>query len=181
MKIVVLDGYTLNPGDNPWDPIRALGELVVFDRSNAQETLERSRDADILITTKTPIPAQAIAQLPKLKFVAVVATGYNIVDVQAAKQRGIPVANVPEYGTNTVAQFVFALLLELCHHVGEPDRSVHAGEWSKNPDFSYWKRPLIELDGKTMGIVGFGRIGRRVGELASAFRMRVLATPGRTK
>lgn len=175
MRIVVLDGHTLNPGDNPWTPIASLGELTVFDRTPADMLLDRARPADILLTNKTPLAADTLGRLPNVKFVSVLATGFNVVDVQAARRRGIPVSNVPVYGTESVAQFTFALLLELCHHVGLHDRSVKDGEWSVHPDFSYWKMPLVELAGRTLGVVGFGRIGRRVGVLAHAFGMHVVA------
>lgn len=176
MRIVVLDGYTLNPGDNPWDDVAALGELTVYERTPAEQIIERAKDAEIILTNKTPLSAQTLEQLPKLRFVSVLATGYNVVDVAAARTRNIPVSNVPVYGTNAVAQFVFALTLELCHHVAEHSAGVKAGEWSRSPDFCYWNTPLIELAGKRMGIVGFGRIGRRVGELAHAFGMEVLTS-----
>ncbi len=176
MRIVVLDGYTLNPGDNPWDDVAALGELTVYERTPAEQIIERAKEAEVILTNKTPLSAQTLEQLPKLRFVSVLATGYNIVDVAAARARNIPVSNVPVYGTNAVAQFVFALTLELCHHVAEHSAGVKAGEWSRSPDFCYWNTPLIELAGKRMGIVGFGRIGRRVGELAHAFGMEVLAS-----
>ena len=175
MKIVVLDGYTLNPGDNPWTGVERLGELTVYDRSSAEQIADRSRDAEILLTNKTPVSAETIAASPKLKCICVLATGFNIVDIDAARQRSIPVCNIPVYGTDSVAQHTFALILELCHHVGLHAESVKAGDWISCPDFCYWKTPLIELAGKTMGIVGFGRIGRRVGELAHAFGMHVLA------
>jgi glycerate dehydrogenase len=174
-SLVVLDGYTLNPGDNPWDDLAGLGTLTVYDRTPESGLIERARPADILLTNKTPLAATALAQLPALRFIAVLATGYNIVDVVAARQRGIPVSNVPEYGTDSVAQHVFALLLELCHRVGEHSAAVHAGEWAAAPDFCFWKMPPVELAGLTMGIVGFGRIGRRVAALADAFGMHVIA------
>jgi glycerate dehydrogenase len=175
VKIVVLDGCVLNPGDNPWDEIEASGELIVHDRTSPDEILERSSDAEILLTNKTPITRETIDHLPELRYIGVLATGYNVVDVQAAAEKKIPVTNVPVYGTNSVAQYVVALLLELCHQVGQHSRAVEEGEWVKSPDFSFWKTPLIELHGKTMVVVGFGRIGRRVGELAHAFGMEVLA------
>lgn len=174
-RIVVLDGYTLNPGDNPWEAIVALGELDVRDRTPVDQLLERSRDADVIVTNKAPLSAQTIARLPKLRFIAVTATGYNVVDIDAAAARGITVSNVPEYGTSAVAQYTFAMILELCHRIGQHADSVHRGEWSRNADWCYWLTPQVELAGLTMGIVGFGRIGRRVGELAHAFGMRVLA------
>lgn len=175
MKIVVLDGYTLNPGDNPWDEIAAQGELIVYDRTAPESVFERARDAEILLTNKTPLRAEILEQLPALRFVAVLATGYNVVDVAFAARIGVPVANVPEYGTDSVAQHVFALLLELCHQVARHDTAVKAGEWTAAPDFCFWRQSPQELAGLTMGIVGFGRIGRRVAELAHAFRMSVLA------
>ena len=174
-SLVVLDGYTLNPGDNPWDELAGQGSLTVYDRTPEPLIVERARPADILLTNKTPLTAPTLAQLPALRFIAVLATGYNIVDVGAARQRGIPVSNVPEYGTDSVAQHVFALLLELCHRVAEHSAAVHAGEWAASPDFCFWKAPPIELAGLTMGIVGFGRIGRRVAALAHAFGMHVIA------
>ena len=176
MKIVVLDGYTLNPaGDNPWDEVAALGELTVYERTPAERIVERTLPADIVLTNKVPLGAETLARLPNLKLVAVLATGYEVVDGAAARARGIPVSNVPEYGTDAVAQYVFALLLALCHRVELHDRSVHAGEWAANPDNSYWRTPQLELAGQVMAVVGFGRIGRRVGELAHAFGMEVLA------
>lgn len=176
MKVVVLDGHTLNPGDNPWDELAALGELAVYARSTPNEVLVRAQGAEIVLTNKTLLDAATLAALPGLRFVAVLATGYNVVDVDAARARGIRVANVPEYGTDSVAQHVLALLLELAHGVGAHDAAVHAGEWQRCPDFSFWHRPPLELAGHAMGIVGFGRIGRRVGELAHALGMRVLAS-----
>ena len=175
MKIVVLDGYTLNPGDNPWDEAGKLGELTVYDRMTPQQLLEGAREAEIILTNKTPLSAETLEQLPKLRFISVMATGYDIVDIVAAGERDIPVSNIPEYGTDSVAQSTFALVLELCHHVGVHDIAVKAGEWSASPDWSFWKTPQVLLRGKKIGIVGFGRIGRRVGELAHAFGMEVLA------
>lgn len=174
MRIVVLDGQTLNPGDNPWTSIGALGELTVYDRTPPALIAERAAGAEIVLTNKTPLRADALARLPALRFIAVLATGYDIVDGAAARARNIPVANVPEYGTASVAQHVFALLLELASHVGEHDTAVKAGEWSAAADFCFWKTPPVELAGLTMGIVGLGRIGRRVAALAEAFGMEVL-------
>lgn len=174
-RIVVLDGHTLNPGDNPWDEVASLGELTVHDRTSSELILERARGAQIILTNKTPLSRETIAALDDLGFVGVLATGYNVVDCAAARKRGIAVSNVPEYGTRSVAQYVFALLLELCHRVGLHGEAVKAGEWSRSPDFCFWKTPQVELDGKTMGIVGYGRIGRAVGEIAHALGMRVLA------
>ena len=175
MKIVVIDGYTLNPGDNPWDEVAAWGDLVVYDRSKPKQILERTKGARIVVVNKTPVCAEILAELPQLRFIAVSATGYDCVDVEAAGRQGIPVSNVPIYGTDSVAQHVMALLLELCNRVGLHDQAVKSGEWMAAPDWSFWKTPLVELRGKTIGIVGFGRIGRRVGELAHAFGMKVLA------
>jgi glycerate dehydrogenase len=175
MKIVVIDGYTLNPGDNPWDEVAVLGDLVIYDRSNPEQILERTKGTQIVVVNKTAMQAEILAQLPQLRFIAVSATGYDCVDVKAAGCQGIPVSNVPVYGTDSVAQHVMALLLELCKRVGLHDQAVKSSEWMAAPDWSFWKTPLNELTGKTMGIVGFGRIGRRVGELAHAFGMKVLA------
>ncbi|MBI4517905.1 MAG: D-2-hydroxyacid dehydrogenase [Deltaproteobacteria bacterium] len=178
MKLVVLDGYTLNPGDNPWAALARLGELTVYDRTAPELTVERARPAEIVLTNKTPLSAATLAQLPVLRFIGVLATGFNVVDTEAARARGIAVSNVPEYGTNSVAQHVFALVLELCHGVGRHNAAVHAGEWSRARDFCFWEAPPLELAGLTMGIAGFGRIGRRVGELAHAFGMNVIAAGG---
>lgn len=175
MKIVVLDGYTENPGDLSWEPLEKLGELTVYPRTPADQIVSRIGDAEIVYTNKTPLTRETLAACPSIRFIGVLATGYNVVDVNAARERGIPVCNVPTYGTAAVAQFTFALLLELCHHVQAHAASVQAGEWSRCEDFCYWKHPLIELSGKTMGIVGFGRIGRAVAKLAVAFGMKVLA------
>lgn len=174
-RIVVIDGFTIDPGDNPWDALAELGELAVFERTPPGLVLGRCRDADVVLTNKVAFDAATIHRLPRLLYIGVTATGYDHVCLEAARARGIVVTNVPVYGTSSVAQFVFALLLELCHHVGLHDTAVHAGEWTRSEDFSFWKTPTVELDGKTMGIIGFGRIGRRVGELAHAFGMRVLA------
>lgn len=179
MNIVVLDAATVNPGDNPWTEVEKLGAVTVYDHTEPEQILERAVPADILLTNKTLLTAETLAQLPNLKFISVLATGYNVVDAQAARQRHIPVSNVPVYGTDSVAQFTFALLLELCHHVGLHDELVKKGDWASSIDFSFWKTPLVELAGKIMGIVGFGRIGRRVGQLAHAFGMEVVAC-GRT-
>jgi len=175
-RIVVLDGYTLNPGDNPWTELGALGEIEVFDRSSPGEVVSRASGAEIVVTNKAVLTAEAIAELPHLRFVAVTATGYDVVDGKAARARGIPVSNVPEYGTDSVAQHTIALLLELTNAVGEHDRAVHEGEWARSPDFCLWHRSPLELTGLAFGVVGFGTIGRRVGRLASALGMRVIAT-----
>jgi len=175
MEIVILDGYTLNPGDLSWDEIGKLGELTVYDRTAPNEIVECTRKAEIILTNKAPVSAITLEKLPDLRFITVMATGYDIVDIAAAGLKGIPVSNVPEYGTDSVAQFVFALLLELSHHVGAHEEGVKAGKWTASPDWCFWKSPQILLKGKKMGIVGFGRIGRRVGELAHAFGMEVMA------
>lgn len=176
MKIVVLDGYTENPGDLSWERFEALGDMTVYDRTAADEILARAKGAQVLLTNKTPLNAETLAALaPELQYIGVLATGYNVVDIAAARSHGVPVCNIPTYGTAAVAQFVMALLLELCHHVGDHSRSVKAGDWSRCPDFCYWNTPLIELAGKTFGVVGYGRIGRAAAKLAAAFGMEVLA------
>ncbi|WP_422484680.1 D-2-hydroxyacid dehydrogenase [Gudongella sp. DL1XJH-153] len=180
MKIVVLDGYTLNPGDLSWEGISQFGELTVYDRTAYKPggedlVVERAKDADAILLNKTLLTREMIDRLPKLKYVGVLATGYNIVDIEAAKENGIVVTNVPTYGTTAVAQMIFALLLELCHHVGEHSKAVFDGEWVENPDWSFWNYPLVELAGKTMGIIGYGRIGSNVGKIAQALGMKVLA------
>lgn len=174
MHIVVLDGYALNPGDLSWDGLKALGRVTVYDRSTKEEALERVKDAEILLTNKTPITEELLAAARKVKYVGVMATGYNIVDLEACRRRNIPVTNVPAYSTNAVAQLVFAYLLEICHHVTHHTEAVMAGEWTNSKDFSFWNYPLIELSGKTMGVIGFGSIGIRVSEIAQAFGMKVL-------
>lgn len=175
MRIVVLDGYTLNPGDLSWDELEALGTCRIYDRTPAAEVVPRAKDAQIVLTNKTALSGEVIQQLPQLRYVGVLATGYNIVDAAAARRRGIPVANVPTYGTRSVAQMVFAHLLNLTQHVAHHAQSVAQGRWSGCEDFCYWDYPMIELAGQTMGIVGFGRIGRATGQLALAFGMNVLA------
>jgi glycerate dehydrogenase len=175
MKLVVLDGYCLNPGDLAWDGLRALAEVQVYDRTPPALVVDRMRDAELAMTNKALMPAETLRKLPKLRYVGVLATGYNIVDVKAAKELGITVTNIPTYGTASVAQFAFALLLELCHRAGMHSDAVRAGEWSRSADWSFWKSPLVELAGKTMGIVGFGRIGRQTARIADAMGMRILA------
>lgn len=175
MKIVILDGYTENPGDLSWDGFRALGELTVHDRTPAGEIITRIGGAEIVVTNKTPLTAEVFDACPGIRYVGVLATGYNVVDVAAAAKRGIPVTNIPTYGTAAVAQFVFALLLEICHHVWPHSQSVKAGEWARRGDFCFWDYPLIELEGKTLGIIGFGRIGQRTARIAQALGMAVLA------
>lgn len=178
MKIVVLDGYTENPGDLSWDAFREFGELTVYDRTSYSESpliAERLQGAEIAVVNKTPVSRETIDRCPDLKLIAVLATGYNVVDYDYAKEKNIPVVNVPAYGTAAVSQFSIALLLEICHHIGSHSDSVHAGRWVGNIDWCYWDYPLIELDGKTMGIVGFGRIGQAEGRIAKALGMRVIA------
>jgi len=175
MKIVVLDGYCLNPGDLSWDGVRAFGETLVFDRTPAGEAAQRAVGAQIVFTNKTALPGEVLRRLPELRYIGVLATGYNIVDVEATRRLGIVVTNIPTYGTASVAQFVFALLLELCHNVGLHADAVRAGEWTRSADWCFTKAPLTELAGMTMGIVGFGRIGRAVGKIADALGMRVAA------
>ena len=174
-KIAILDGATLNPGDNPWTEIESLGDVAVYDRTRPDEVVDRSRGAAVLVINKVKLPAATLEQLPDLKLVAVTATGFDCVDAAAARKQGITVSNVPIYGTDSVAQHTFALLLHLCHRVDIHDAAVKAGEWTRCADFCFWKVPLVELVGKTFGIVGFGRIGQRVAELAHAFGMRVIA------
>lgn len=175
MKIVVLDGYTENPGDLSWKELEALGELTVYDRTPENLILERIKDAEIVITNKTPITDEMLESCRKIKYIGMLATGYNVVDVDAAKSKGIPVCNIPTYGTAAVAQMVFALLLEICQHVGAHSVSVKSGDWSKNLDWCYWNYPLIELNGKTLGIIGFGRIGQATAKIAAAMGMKVVA------
>ena len=177
MKIVILDGYTENPGDLGWQGFEKLGELVVYDRTpyDKDEIIRRIGDAEAVITNKTPIDRQTIEACPGIKYIGVLATGYNIVDVEAARGRGIPVCNVPAYGTEAVAQFAIALLLEICSRVGHHSDAVKKGRWESCEDFCFWDYPLIELAGKTMGIIGFGRIGQAVGKIAKALGMEVIA------
>lgn len=175
MKLIVLDGHAVNPGDLSWDCLKQFGRVTVYDRTPEGEAAKHIGDAEIVLTNKTPITAELLDACPSIKLICVLATGYNVVDCQAAKERSIPVCNVPDYGTAAVAQFTFALLLELCHQIGLHDRSVHAGEWTASPDFCYWKTPQMELAGKTLGIIGFGRIGQAVARIASAMDMQVLA------
>jgi glycerate dehydrogenase len=174
IQIVVLDGHTLNPGDLSWDALRSLGTLTVHDRTPPEQTVARAKSADIVLTNKTRLAAGVLAQLPKLKFVAVLATGYDVVDVKAARARGIPVANIPSYGTQSVAQHAFALLLELTQQAGHHAATARAGRWSAGPDWCYWDGALRELAGLTLGIIGAGRIGRAAGRIGEAFGMNVL-------
>ncbi len=178
MKMVVLDGYAENPGDISWAPLEALGELTVYDRTALTESpliAERIGDAEIAVTNKTPMTRNVIDACSNLRAIAVLATGYNIVDTTYAREKDIPVMNVPVYGTDNVAQYAIALLLEACSQVGHHDRSVHAGEWTRSIDFCYWQKPLIEVSGKTAGIIGFGRIGQAVARILAAMNVRVLA------
>lgn len=175
MRIVVLDGYTLNPGDNPWDPVEALGDLAVFDRTEDALIVDRARHAEIVLTNKTRLTAHTLEQLPRLQFISVLATGFNVVDVDAARERAIPVANVPEYGTDSVAQYVMAVILHFARQCARHSELVKQGEWTGSVDFCFWETPLNELTGKRLGIIGFGRIGRAVGKLANGFGMEVLA------
>jgi len=176
MKITVLDGQTLNPGDNPWTQIEALGELTVYDRTTADNIVARAKEADIILTNKVPLSAGTLSQLPNLKFVSVLATGYNIIDTAACAARGIPVSNVPVYSTDAVAEFVFSLILDFAKRPAFHSELAKEGAWESCPDFCFWENPHFrELAGKTLGIIGFGRIGQRVGELAAAFKMNILA------
>ena len=178
MKIVVLDGYTENPGDLSWDALAQLGGLTVYDRTDPRDEaliISRMAGAELVFTNKTPITRAAIDACPRLRFIGILATGYNVVDCAYAREKGIPVSNVPAYGTASVSQFSIALLLELCHHIGHHDRAVHEGRWERCADWCFWDYPLIELEGKTMGIIGFGRIGQAEGRIARALGMRVLA------
>ena len=181
MKIVLLDGEALNPGDLSWAPLEELGQLTVYPQgtNDPQEVIRRIGNAEIVLTNKTPIPRQIFEACPGIRMLSVVATGYNVVDTRAARDHGVPVCNVPAYGTEMVAQFAIGLLLELCHHVQLHSDAVHAGEWASCPNFCFWKAPIVELAGKTMGIIGFGRIGRAVGRIAKALGMRVIATGSR--
>lgn len=178
MEIVVLDGYTENPGDLSWDSLAALGELRVYDRTSltdVEEIVGRIGNAEMVYTNKTPITREVIDRCPNMKFISLLATGYNVVDCAYAAEKGIPVTNVPVYGTASVSQFAIALLLEICHHIGHHNESVHQGKWAACADWCYWDHPLIELDGKTMGIIGLGNIGRHTAAIAGALGMRVIA------
>jgi glycerate dehydrogenase len=175
MKIVVLDGYTLNPGDLTWSGFESLGDFTCYHRTSKDEIIERAKDADIIITNKTPLRKETLEKLPKCKYIGVLATGYDVVDYNFAKEINIPVCNIPTYGTVAVAQYVFALLLELCHNVKYHSDTVKTGKWSAQQDFCYWDFPLVELAGKTMGFVGFGRIGKQTAKIAEAFGMNIIA------
>lgn len=178
MKIVVLDGHTENPGDLSWAGFEQLGELTVYPRTAPEQAVQRIGDAQAVIVNKTPITCAILEACPSIRYIGVLATGYNVIDVAACRERGIPVCNIPAYGTAAVAQYVFALLLEICHRVQHHSDSVYAGQWAACPDFCYWNHPLIELSGKTMGIIGFGRIGQATAAIAKAFGMEVLAYGG---
>ena len=175
MKIVILESKAVNPGDLSWEAIKAFGDVTAYDRTPAEEAAARIGDAEVVLINKTPITAEVMDKCPNLRLVCVEATGYNVVDCAAAKERNILVCNVPAYSTDCVAQFTFALLLEACCRVGLHNDSVHNGDWCRNPDFCYWLTPQMELAGKTIGIIGFGKIGRAVGKIANAFGMKVLA------
>ena len=174
MKIVILDGYTLNPGDLSWDELKNLGEVEIHDRTPAGKVVERAKDAEVVFTNKTPLGEEALKQLPSLKYIGVLATGYNVINTEVAKQRGIIVANVPGYGTASVVQMTFALLLELCQHVQRHGDAVSYGKWTNAIDWCFWDFPLVELSGKTIGIIGFGNIGRQVADIATAFGMNII-------
>ncbi len=175
MKIVVLDGYTLNPGDLSWAGLEKQGEVTVYDRTPEELVINRIGNAEIIFTNKTVLSSEVLKKVPSVRYIGVLATGYNVVDVNAAKDLGIIVTNIPTYGTTAVSQFVFALLLEICHHVGAHSDAVQKGDWSNCKDFCFWNYPLIELAGKTIGIIGYGRIGQDTGKIAQAFGMTVLA------
>lgn len=178
LKIVVLDSYALNPGDLSWDWLTKLGECEIYDRTPAEKILERCDGADIILTNKTPLTRETLEKLSNLKYIALLSTGYNIVDCECAKELGVPVSNIPAYSTNAVAQLTFSLILEITNAVGLHSESVRDGEWSACPDFCYWKTPLTELCGKTLGIVGFGQIGQAVADIAEAFKMNIVAVSG---
>lgn len=184
MKIVVLDGNALNPGDLSWQGFEAYGEVVVYDRTsytNKQEIIERIGSAEAILTNKTPIDEEVLAAVPQLKYIGVVATGYNVVDIAASRKRGIPVTNIPAYGTDAVAQSTFALLLEIANQVGVHNQSVHQGDWQNSIDFTYWKTPLMELRGKTIGLIGYGEIAQATATIAHAFNMQVIYWNHRAK
>lgn len=177
-KIVVLDGYTENPGDLSWDGLKALGDLVVYDRTpvdDDEEIIRRISNAQIVYTNKTPIRRNVIERCHDIQMISVLATGYNVVDHVAAAEHGIPVTNIPTYGTAAVGQFAIGLLLEICHHIGHHSKAVHEGRWASNEDWCFWDYPLIELAGKTLGVIGFGRIGQTTGRIAKAMDMKVIA------
>ncbi|MDF2557862.1 MAG: D-isomer specific 2-hydroxyacid dehydrogenase NAD-binding protein [Bacillales bacterium] len=174
-KIVILDGLKVNPGDLSWDALKAIGDVTIYDRTTQEEVVDRIGDAEIIFVNKTYIKRSTLEACPNLKFIGTLSTGFNVIDIDATREAGIVVSNVPTYGTEAVAQFTLALLLELCHHIGEHSASVFKGQWQNSIDYCYWNYPLIELTGKTIGIIGFGTIGRKVGALAQAFGMNILA------
>ena len=177
MKIVNLDSYALNPGDLDWSPLKELGDCTFYDRTpvnDDNEILKRIGDAEIVLTNKTPLDEHVISTAPNLKYIGVTATGYNVIDTEAATKANIPVTNIPTYGTDAVAQFTFALLLEITSHVGLHNQLVHDGRWSSNPDFTFWAKPLMELQGKTLGLIGFGSIAKKVAEIGHAFSMDII-------
>ena len=182
MKIVILDAYTENPGDLSWEKIETLGDVTIYERtpSDDDEIIRRLSGAEVAVTNKTPIGRYVIEKSTDLKFITVLATGYNVVDTEAAREKGIAVSNVPDYGTDSVAQAAVALLLELCHHVGHHSGEVHWGRWERSTDWCFWDYPLVELSGKTMGIIGFGRIGHRTAEIAKALNMKVIVNSRKT-
>ena len=181
MKMVILDAYTSNPGDLSWENFKKFGELCVYDRTSYDEILERCKDADIILDNKVVLDDEIISQLPKLKYIGILATGYNIVDIESAKRHGVTVCNVPTYSTSAVAQLTFALILEFYNRVAVHNKAVHDGEWASCKDFCFQKTPLIELAGKTIGIVGFGKIGNEVAKIADAFGMNILCNVHRVK
>ncbi len=176
MKIVLLDGYAVNPGDLSWDDLKELGDFTYYDRTcrDNSEIIERISDNDIVITNKAPISREVIEACPSIKYIALLSTGYNVVDTEYAKTKGIPVSNIPTYGTDSVAQYTIALLLELCHHIGHHSEEVNKGRWGKSIDWCFWDYPLVELKGKTLGILGFGRIGKKTAEIAKAIGMDII-------
>lgn len=174
MKIVLLDGYTMNPGDLSWDLLQETGDLTVYDRTPAKETVNRAKCADIVLTNKVILDKKVLEQLPKLKYIGLLSTGVNVVDLEYTKEYGIPVCNVPAYSTASVAQMTFALILEICSRVSDHNQSVKKGDWTNSPDFCYWNVPLIEIEGKTLGLIGFGNIGKQVARIAQAFDMNIL-------
>ncbi len=174
MNIVVLDGYTSNPGDMSWKQLTDLGTCTLYDRTNPDQIVERAKDADCILTNKVILNSAILAQLPLLKYIGVLATGYNIIDIDSAKKQGIIIANIPDYSSNSVAQLVFGFILELTHSIGEHSRGVHAGNWSESQDFSYWNQPLIELHGKTLGVIGYGTIAKKVIQIGHAFDMKII-------
>lgn len=175
MKIVVLDGYTLNPGDLSWDEFKNFGELTIYDRTSKEDVVDRIGDAEVILVNKIAITKEILDLCPSVKYIGELATGYNNIDVLAAKEKGVVVTNIPTYGTNGVAQFAIALLLELCSHVGSHSDAVKNGDWTNSIDWCFWNNPLMELDGKTMGFIGFGRIGQRTAKIAEAMGMKILA------